>query len=137
MAAFWVSYIDIAEILLDLVRASREGDWLLHLSAIQRQIPWCFAYDKQNYARYLPVYYNEMTQLPESHPEVHDHFMNGGFSVQLGGKNPFGKIPIDQTIEETANKDTQTAGGTKGFSLKPGAVSRYYITAEYHSGFYG
>lgn len=135
MAAFWVSFIDIAEILLDLVRASREGDWLLHLSAIQRQIPWCFAYDKQNYARYLPVYYNEMTQLPESHPEVHAHFMNGGFSVQLGGENPFGKIPIDQTIEETANRDTQTPGGTKGFSLKPRAVSRYYITAEYRSGF--
>ena len=40
---------------------------------------------------------------------------------------------MDQTIEGTANKDTQTAGGTKGFSLKAGAVSRYYLTAEYRS----
>ena len=38
-------------------------------------------------------------------------------------------------LEETVNKDTQTAGGTKGFSLKPGAVSRYYITSEYKSSF--
>ena len=29
------------------------------------------------------------------------------------------------------NKDTQTPGGTKGFSLKPGAVAKYYMTAEY------
>ena len=48
----------------------------------------------------------------------------------MRGRNPFGKIPIDQTKEETANRDTQTPGGTKGFSLKPEAVSRYYNTAK-------
>jgi len=31
------------------------------------------------------------------------------------------------------NKDTQTSGGTKGFSLRPGAVSRYYFTAEHRA----
>jgi hypothetical protein len=29
------------------------------------------------------------------------------------------------------NKDTQTAGGTKGFSVRPGAVLKYYLTAEH------
>lgn len=57
--------------------------------------------------------------------------MEGRFSVQLGSANPFGHIPVDQAIEETVNKDTQTAGGTKGFSLKSGVVTRYYLTAEY------
>ena len=56
--------------------------------------------------------------------------MHGCFSVQLGDSNPFGRIPIDQTIEETVNKDTQTPGGTKGFSLKPGAVAKYYMNTE-------
>ena len=51
--------------------------------------------------------------------------------MQLGSKNPFGRIPVDQTVEEAVNKDTQTAGGTRGFSLKPGAVSRYYLTSEF------
>ena len=58
---------------------------------------------------------------------------NGGFSVQSGRQNPFGKIPVDQTIDETVNKDTQTPGGTKGFSLKPAALSRYYLTAEHRT----
>ena len=40
---------------------------------------------------------------------------------------------VDQTIEETVNKDTQTPGGTKGFSLKPCAITKYYLTAEYRS----
>ena len=71
-----------------------------------------------------------MSQLPTTHPGVHAGFMQGAFSVQLGFHNPFGRIPVDQTIEETVNKDTQTPR-PKGFSLKPGAVSRYYLTAEY------
>lgn len=57
----------------------------------------------------------------------------GGVSVQLGGQNSFGRILVDQTIEETVNRDTQTAGGTKGFSLKRAAVERYYLTSEYRS----
>ena len=38
---------------------------------------------------------------------------------------------MDQRIEEIIYKDTQTPGGTKGFSTKKGAVSSYYITADY------
>ena len=135
LSAFWMSYLDMVEIILGLVRATREGDWLLHIASIRAMIPWCFAYDRLNYARYLTFYYAQMSRLDIDHPEVYAHFMDGGFSVQLGPNNPFGKIPVDQTIEETVNKDTQTAGGTQGFSLNPGAVRRYYLNAEYHSMF--
>ena len=45
LAAFWVSYLDMVEILLALVRASREGNWLLHLAAVKAMLSWCFAYD--------------------------------------------------------------------------------------------
>ena len=40
---------------------------------------------------------------------------------------------MDQTIEETINKDTQTPDGTKGFSTKSSDASRYYITADYRA----
>lgn len=135
-SAFWMSYIDMVEgILLNLLRGSREGNWSLHLVAIRSMIPWCFAYDKVNYARYLTAYYAEMSLLEETNPEVYNHFKNGQFSVQMSNSNTFGRIPVDQTIEVTVNKDTQTQGGTSRFSLKPGAVKRYYITAEYRSAF--
>lgn len=133
LSAFWMSYLDMVEILLGLIRASREGDWILHLASIRAMIPWCFAYDRINYARYLPYYYAQMLQLPSTHPDVFKEFMEGCFSVQMGSTNTFGRIPVDQAIEETVNKDTQTAGGTKGFSLKPGAVTKYYLMAEYRS----
>ena len=74
-----------------------------------------------------------MSHLEQNNPELFSHFKRVGFSVQLRRTNPFGKIPIDQTLEETVNKDTQTSGGTKGFSLNKGAVARYYLTAEYRT----
>ena len=94
-----------------------------------------FAYDKVNYARYLPVYYAQMTNLQAEHPEVHNSFMEGQFSVQLLERSPFGRIPVDLTTEVTVNKDTKTIGGVTKFSLKGSAVNRYYLTAEYRSSF--
>ena len=100
-------------------------------------IPWCFAYDKVNYARYLSAYYAQMTNVPEMYPCVYEAFKSGQFSVQISSKNPFGRIPVYQTTEATVNKDTQTPGGTSRFSLKAGAIKWYYITAEHRSGFLG
>ena len=102
--------------LVGLLRASREGNWLLYLSAIDYFISSCFAYDKMNYARYLPIYFAEMTALPQTHPNIFENFLNGQFSVQMSNNNTFGRIPVDQTIECTINKDTQTAGGTTTIS---------------------
>ena len=131
LSKFWLSYLDMVEILLGLLRASREGNWELHVSTIRKMILWCFAYDNVNYARYLSSYLSEMSHLEEEHPDVVEYFKSGGFSVQIGAENPFGRIPVDQTCEETVNKDTQTPAGIKGFSLKPGAMSKYYLIAEY------
>ena len=130
LSQFWMSYIDLVSLLLNFIRSSREGCWTLHLSSVREMIPWCFAYNRSNYSRYLPWYYHEMACLPQTHPELHAYLENGGFSCQIGPVTTFERIPIDQTIEETINKDTQTAGGTKGFSTRKNAVSKYYITAD-------
>ena len=64
LAAFWISYIEIVKNMLQLIRATREQNWSLHLASIQAVIPWCFAYDRKNYSRYLPIYYADMISLP-------------------------------------------------------------------------
>jgi len=52
--------------------------------------------------------------------------------VQLSEYNPFGRIPVDQTMEETINKDMKTPGGIKSFSRNFRAVQRHYVAAETH-----
>ena len=100
-------------------------------------IPWCFAHDNFNYARYLSAYVSEMSHLEDEHPEAFKYLKSGGFSVLIGESNPFGKVPVDQACEQTVNKDMQTAGYTKGFSLKEGAARKYYLVAECRSIFLG
>ena len=39
LSKFWLSYLDMVEILLKLLRPSREGNWELHVSAIRSMIP--------------------------------------------------------------------------------------------------
>ena len=127
-----MSFVDMTEVLLGLIRATREGSWSIQPSSLRAGIvPWCFAYDYTNCAGYL----SEMSHLLEGHPDAFKYVSSGGLSVQLSNSNPFGRVPVDQTCEETVNKDTQTSGGTRGLSLKPNAVSKYYLVAEYRSSF--
>ena len=108
LSAFWMSYIDFVEnVVLGLLRASREGNWYYHLQSIRMMIPWCFAYDKVNYARYLTAYFAQMTNLEERKPEVQRAFKSGNFSFQLTSNNPFRRIPVNQTTKVTVNEDTQ------------------------------
>ncbi len=77
-----------------------------------------------------------MPRLPIDHPEVHQQFMQCGFSVQLVPRihsTASQWIKVHQTIKERDNRHTETAGGTKGFSLKRAAVEKYYLTSEYRS----
>ena len=126
-------YIDRVEIMSNLIESiKREANWTL--SVINKiNDSMVFAYERINYAQSFSAYYAEMSNLPTEHPDVHEYLNNDGFSVQIGATNPFGRIPVDQTIEKTINKDTQKQGGTKGFSLKPGAINKVHLTAEYRN----
>ena len=46
---------------------------------------------------------------------------SGGFLVQIGDQNSFGRVPVDETCEEMVHKDTQGAskqGAPKASVLK-------------------
>ncbi|KAJ8048056.1 hypothetical protein HOLleu_00222 [Holothuria leucospilota] len=79
--AFWTSYINMVEDVLLLTRATRTGNWELHMSTIRRILPWMFAYDRSKYSLYLSAYYMEMRDLATTHPSVHETLVNGNFAV--------------------------------------------------------
>ena len=120
---------------MNFLRATREGNWSLHLECIKEMLPWFFAYDHTNYAQYLPVYLAHMITLPETHPEAHALLENGDFGVQRTTSHGFSQMPVDQTIEQTLNRSTKTKGGIVGFSLRKGAVQRWMITAHARAAF--
>ena len=130
MGKYWLSYIAMVGLLLRFVRSTREGNWSLHLACIRDMIPWMFAYDRTNYSRYLPVYWCDMMTLEEKHPASHEAFQAGEFVVQRSSHGSFSQVAVDQTIEQTINRDTKSKGGIVGFSLNKGAVQRWLLTSH-------
>lgn len=66
--AYWLLYIEMVQVLLLFIRATRENDWQLHLSAVRSMLPWFFAADRVNYARFGTIYWLEMISLDKTHP---------------------------------------------------------------------
>lgn len=132
--AFWSSYIDIVQLLLAFVRATRESDWNLHLSALRFMMPWFFAYDRTNYARYVPAYWLEVISLPDTHPQCHQELsQKGQWTVQRQDQHAFSSIACDQAIEQTANRDSKTSGGLTGISLNRAASQRWILTQPHRA----
>ena len=124
LARFWLSYLELCELMLNLIYATRTGSWELYLSCVEEVMPWTFAYDRQNYARYLVPFLNDMRGLSVTMPEVYRALKDGQFSVRMSKDNPFGRNEADKTIENTINRDCKTGGGYVGFSANFATTQR-------------
>ncbi|XP_048584137.1 uncharacterized protein LOC125563185 [Nematostella vectensis] len=73
--------------------------------------------------------------LPDTHPEAHVMLSQGDFGVQRNATHGFTQVSVDQTIEQTLNRNTKTKGGIVGFILKKGAVQRWVLMAHMRAQF--
>jgi hypothetical protein len=89
------------------IRAIREGNWSLHISAVRSMLPWFFAYDRVNYSRYLSSYWWEMIRLPEIHPDAYGNVIQGEFRVSRSCSKSFARVAVDQCIEQNMNRHTK------------------------------
>ena len=126
---FWLSYMEMASLLLLFITSTREADWELHLECIRGMLPYFFAYDHQNYSRYVSYYWASMSALAQTHPTAAQELKGGEFGVQRNPKVQH-QIPMDMTIEQTINRDTKTHGGIIGFSRSSRAVQKWIATAH-------
>ena len=87
--------------------------------------PWMVALDHHNYARWLPVHINEMSQLQPNHPDVYEEFLKGIFSVQKSNRK-FSRIAGDQNHDQM-NAKIKGVGGAIGLTEKEIALQRWLI----------
>ncbi|XP_028391978.1 uncharacterized protein LOC114516648 isoform X2 [Dendronephthya gigantea] len=125
--ALWSTYLEMTGILLQFVRATREGNWELHLSTMRSMLTWYFGCDRVNYCRYGTAYWLEMTRLPDTHPAILGD-LRQQWTVQRQQNHGFSSIACDMTIEQTLNRDSKTTGGMVGITLNRGAVQRWILS---------
>ena len=111
----------VSPVLRDLTYSHREGNWKLHLSAIQRALPLVFAVDRTNYKRWLLLYFEDCLSLPIKYPLIYESFLDGEFVVKLK-KRSTSAVPMDQALESKYNKPAKSASGIIGIMYKKEAV---------------
>ena len=123
---FWAQFIKMVQILKDIVRADREGDWNLHLHSVRAVMPLFASCDRVNYLRWGSVYIEEMQMLPQTAPDVYDHFMAGGFTVKHTA-GCFKSVGTDQCLEQTINRSQKSQAGIIGTSKRKAYVAQWEI----------
>ena len=126
-AQFWAKYMHVVEMILILIRATKENDLDLHIAALHALCPMFFAYDHTNYARYVPVYIMTLMNLDVTHPVCKKLLEQNGFSVSRSSV-PLSRNAVDITIEQTINRHAKSQGGIIGFSRNYAAYYRWCIT---------
>ncbi|MES9879848.1 MAG: hypothetical protein ABW185_03105, partial [Sedimenticola sp.] len=123
---YWHSYIEMVDILLDFIRANRDGNWSLHIDAFAAMLPWMTIYDHTNYARWGPIYLADMKGLAATAPEVYAEFMAGNFVVKRSNKR-FNQVPVDQATE-WMNRMCKISNGIIGITRNDTARDRFCAT---------
>ena len=126
MAKYWITYLEMVEILFMNYHALRTRDWDSYLQSIRLMQPWMAVYDNLHYTRYMTVYWSTMNNLNEEWAQ----FMRDGlFSASLSGR-PFSAIPLDQWIEVTMNKGSKMKGGWIGITKNEAMVTIHARTTN-------
>ena len=116
---YWSIFLDeLYLVLCDLTISHRNGDWLLHLSAVERAIKLFFAFDRTNYSRWAPLYLQDCLELEQKFPLIYEEFMEKGSFVVTHTHRKCSAVPMDQALEKEYNKVAKGKGELLDFRNK-------------------
>ena len=108
-------------LMMRYIRAERESDWALHLSAVEEMLPLFYAAGHINYARYALYYLLSMKDLPK---DIQEQFKKGHHTMHhIPGI--FNGIWSDMAIESTFMRYGHSKSGIIGITLKPDTLQTW------------
>ena len=123
---FWSITLNFQLSILMFVRSIREGNFKLYIQTLKQPIPWFFALDHINYARWLPVHLRDIVSLPEKNPELLNEFSAGKFVIHKTHRS-FSGIAIDHAHEQN-NRCVKDDGGAIGLTENSAQLLRWMIS---------
>ena len=93
------------------VKSVRSADFDLFVRCLEDILPWVFALDHVNYARWLAVFVQDLKRIPNQRNVFHE-FLRGRFTVQKTGL-VFSNMGADQAHEQN-NQVIKADGGAIG-----------------------
>ena len=117
-------------IMMVFVRAEREGEWPLHLWAMQEMLPYFFAAGHHNYTRYGTYYLRSMEKL---HGNVLEKFMKGEH-VMRHKNGLWNGIWSDMYIETTFMRYGKGPRGIIRVTMRPETLKKWAFSMHICSG---
>nr|CAI5839663.1 unnamed protein product [Callosobruchus analis] len=111
------------------IEAERTGNWELHLSTIERMLPFFHAAGHCNYASSARFYVQDMRQLDTKMNlrEYRKFISNGYFTLRRSDKQ-WSAIWSDMTIEQTLMRSMKSTGGlTRGRDISDSVLSKWIL----------
>ena len=113
-AILWLQYLKMIDILRMFLKAERTADWRLHLQAVRNMLPFFAASGHSLYAKSSYIYLQTMLDLPKTHPDVHQKFLEGYHVVRRSNRYWAG-LSSDLIIEQVSMRSLKTDGSlTRG-----------------------
>ena len=122
---FWYTVLNLQLLVFIFIKAIRLGRFQLYVDAIASIVPWFFALDHVNYARWLSVHLRDMSNLWSLHPITAREFDIGHFVIHKT-KRVFSGIALDQAHEQN-NASVKGDGGAVGLTENPSALRRWMV----------
>ena len=98
-AILWIQYLDMIRILRNFFKAERLCNWYLHLEAVSEMLPYLAASVHSRYTKSASIYLSSMANLPNDHPVVHQHFVEG-LHVARRSDRAWAGLSTDLMIEQ-------------------------------------
>ena len=113
-ASLWIQYLDMIRIFRNFIRAERLGNWYLHLEAVSEMISYLASSGHSLYAKSASIYLSSIANLPNDHPAVHQHIVEG-LHVARRSDCAWAGLSTDLIIEQVLMRSMKTSGGlTRG-----------------------
>lgn len=118
---YWNIVMEFEMMVLIFVRAHRTRNFDLYVEALEELLPWFFALDHINYARWLPIHIRDMRSIPGT---ILEEFRRCW--VLQKSRNVFSCMPLDQAHEQN-NDLLKGSGGIIGLTENPASLRRWIV----------
>ena len=108
--SLWVQYMGMVDFLRKYIRAERTGNCALHSQTIQNMLPYLTASGHNLYTKSTRVYLQQMANLKEEHPDVHQRFEDGLHVIRRSDRLWAG-LSSDLIIDQVLMRSMKTSGG--------------------------
>ena len=125
-ATFWLYHLDLSRMQHVIHTSIQENDFEKRVLGWKYFLPFYFALNYSNYARYGSYYAQVLESIEQMYPGLKDMLKCEGLSVQAQ-ENYSLRTSIDQRGEKTINREAKTSGGVKAFSTKEESVLKWCL----------